>query len=72
MNIELFAVALKVVVFIILYVVIGFGPGFVIGMILANGLFGHGKPLRMEKHLENIQKAGEHNKQWHPEHERWQ
>lgn len=59
-------------VFFVLYLIIGFGPGFLIGMLLANRLFGKDKPLRMDSHIANIQKAGEHNKQWHPEHEKWQ
>lgn len=57
--------------FIILYAVIGFGPGLVIGIMLANRMFGRGKPIYMQVHEENIQKAIEHNKQWHPEQERW-
>lgn len=57
--------------FIILYAILGFGPGLVVGILLANRMFGRGKPIYMQVHQENIQKAIEHNKQWHPDQERW-
>lgn len=63
---------LKTVIFIVLYLMIGFGPGFIVGVILANWLFGKGRQLRMDKHVTSIQQAAEYNKQWHPDHERWQ
>lgn len=63
---------LKTIIFIVLYLIIGFGPGFIVGVMLANWFFGKGRQLRMDKHIASIQQAAEHNKQWHPDHERWQ
>ena len=63
---------LKLAVYIVLYVLIGFGPGFIGGVLLANFLFGREKPLRMEKHQQSILKATEHNKQWDPHADKWQ
>lgn len=57
---------------VIVYFVIGFGPGFVIGLLLANRIFGKNLPLRMEKNMESIKKAAEHNSQWHPNNPKWQ
>jgi hypothetical protein len=62
---------LRNVAFVLLYFVIGFGPGFVVGVLLANRFTGKDKPMRMEKHNENIQQAGQHNAQWHPDNPRW-
>lgn len=56
--------------FLIFYFITGLGSGFVFGIILANTFFGTG-PTYMETHRENIKKAGEHNAQWNPSHERW-
>lgn len=58
--------------FILLYFVIGFGPGFIIGMLLANRFTAGDKQLRVEKHNDNIKKAGDHNSQWHPDNTKWQ
>ena len=57
--------------FVVLYVMIGFGPGFVAGIILANALFGKG-PSYAQTHRKNIKDAAAHNAQWDPKHERWQ
>jgi len=57
--------------FILLYIFLGFGPGLVAGMLLANLIFGRGKPVLMERHEEDISLAGQHNAQWAPDHERW-
>lgn len=56
---------------VLLYFVVGFGPGFCIGVLLANKYVGKDHQLRMDKHNENIQKAGQHNSQWHPDNPRW-
>jgi hypothetical protein len=56
--------------FIFLYFFIGFGPGFVLGLMLANRIFGEGLTY-MDTHRENIKKASEHNAQWKPDNERW-
>ncbi len=56
----------------LLYFVIGFGPGFIIGLLLANRVFGKNLPLRMEKNIESTKRATEHNNQWHPNNPKWQ
>jgi len=56
--------------FIVFYFIIGFGPGFISGVLLANRLFGEG-PTLLDTHLANIKKAAEHNAQWNPKNERW-
>lgn len=71
MDISLLVTILKLIILILLYLLLGFGPGFIIGLMIANRIFGHGKPLRMDSHNLNLAKAAEHNKQWHPEHEKW-
>lgn len=63
---------IRIMAIIVLHTFIGFGPGFIVGILIANRLFGHGHPTYMEIHQENIRKAAEHNKQWDPAHERWQ
>jgi len=58
--------------FLILYVIIGFGPGFIIGVMLGNTFGARNKPVYREVHRQNIHTAAEHNAQWNPSHERWQ
>ena len=70
-TLTLVAAILRVIALIMLYILIGFGPGYIVGVILAGKIFGRGQPLRMEKHQEAIQQAVEHNKQWHPDDPRW-
>ncbi len=69
---ELLASLLNSFATIVLYGVIGFGPGFIVGVLLANRIAGRNHPLRIDKYKQNIQKATEHNSQWHPNHPRWQ
>jgi hypothetical protein len=71
-GVEIFTNILQALGFIVLYVFIGFGPGFIFGMLAANALFGRGKPQIVQKHEQNIQLAAQHNAQWNPAHERWQ
>ncbi len=61
----------RIIAFTLLYIMIGFGPGFIIGLLLANKILGKNLPLRMDKHFDSIRKAGEHNSQWHPDNPRW-
>ena len=56
--------------FIVFYFIIGFGPGFIAGILLANRIFGEG-PSILDTHITNIQKANEHNAQWHPDNQKW-
>lgn len=69
---ELWATIIRSFAFVVFYTIVGFGPGFIAGILLANRLFGKGQPTYMELHEQNIAKAAEHNKQWDPRHERWQ
>lgn len=70
--IETIASILNSFAVILIYFVIGFGPGFIVGVLLANRFSGKNHPLRMEKQNQNIQKAAEHNSQWHPNNPKWQ
>ena len=65
------ATALEGLTTFLIYFAIGFGPGFIAGVLLANRVFGKNLPLRMEKNIESIKKAAEHNSQWHPNHPKW-
>lgn len=60
-----------IVTLVLLYFLVGFGPGFIIGLLLGNR-HGAGQPSFLDTHEENIRKAAEHNAQWDPTHERWQ
>ena len=71
MNLPLVLDISQVTGLIVLYAILGFGPGFTIGVIIGSRLAAFDKPLLLEKHEKNITAAGEHNAQWHPEHERW-
>lgn len=62
---------IRALTFVTLYVMTGFGPGFILGLLLGNRLGGRGKPAYFETHNKNIAKAFEHNKQWMPDQERW-
>ncbi len=65
------AALLRILLLVVFYMIIGFGPGFMLGVLLANRVFAKGNPLRMEKHQQVIQQAVEHNKQWNPNDPRW-
>jgi len=58
--------------FVVLYAIIGFGPGLMLGVITANLTGGRGRPPLNNKHQEAIRAAAQHNAQWHPSHKRWQ
>ncbi len=68
---DIVASIVRVVAIALVYFVTGFGPGFIIGLLLTNRIFGKNLPLRMEKHQSNMQKASEHNSQWHPDNPKW-
>lgn len=69
---ETVATILRALILVVLYVVIGFGPGFIIGVMLGNRFGGGYKHLtRMDQSKESLEKAARHNAQWHPDHERW-
>lgn len=68
---EIIAKILEGLATVLIYFAIGFGPGFIVGVLLANRVFGKKLPLRMEKNIESIKKAAEHNSQWHPNNPKW-
>ena len=57
---------------IILYFFVGCGPGFIVGLMIANRIWGRGQPTLMEHHEHHKAEAIEHNKQLDPKHPRWQ
>lgn len=61
----------QAIAFVVLYMILGIGPGFIVGVMTANWIWGRGNKIAMEEHQEAIAKAGEHNAQWNPEHPRW-
>jgi hypothetical protein len=63
---------LRAFAFIVLYTYIGFGPGFILGILVANAIFGRGAPTYADTHRDAIRAASQHNAQWDPSHERWQ
>lgn len=70
-HIALANAIIRSLAFVILYVITGFGPGFMIGILLGNRVGGHNKPVLYKVHAKNIAKAMEHNDQWLPDAERW-
>lgn len=56
---------------VIFYLFVGGGPGFIFGLLLANFVWGRGEPTLFEVHLQNLAEAGEHNKKLSPNHPRW-
>lgn len=65
MNVEIAA-------WLVLYLFIGFGPGLIAGIILANRVWGRGQPTLVDIHRQNAAAAGEHNKLLDPKHPRWE
>ena len=57
---------------VITYALTGFGPGFILGLLVANRLAGRNKELFMDASAKEIQKAQKLNEQWKPSHKRWQ
>ena len=69
---ETVATVFRALTFVVLYFIIGFGPGFIIGVLIANRMLGdRSKPTRLAEHELAIKRAVEHNAQWHPGHDRW-
>lgn len=57
---------------VVFHGVIGFGPGFMVGLLTGNGLAARDEKTIMQKQVHAIKKADAHNLQWHPSHARWQ
>ena len=47
-DLELIAVVLRTLATIVLYALVGFGPGFLLGLLAANALLAIGKPTIMD------------------------
>lgn len=71
MTLEIIAIIFRVFLFVGLYIVIGFGPGFIIGLVIGNWVFGRGAPRYMDAHAEKAEAAAKHNAQWDPASEKW-
>ncbi len=71
-SIEVLAALFRALSFVLFYLIVGFGPGFVLGLVIANELFARGQPSYLDTHEENKKRAAQHNAQWTPSHERWQ
>ena len=56
---------------VILYAIVGFGPGMALGLIIGNQLGARGKETLMHKTDRSIKQGLEHNAQWNPIHPRW-
>ena len=69
---DLIEAAIRAGAFIVLYMYVGFGPGFILGILAANTLFGRGAPTYADSHKDAIREATQHNAQWDPSNERWQ
>jgi len=70
-DLEVIARSLQALSFVVLYIIIGFGPGFMVGIVLANTILGRGKPVYMDLHKQALKDAAQHNAQWHPSNEKW-
>lgn len=57
---------------VIFYAITGFGPGFMLGLLIGNIFAVRDEKTIMQKQHDAIGIASHHNKQWHPSHERWQ
>ena len=70
-NVEVLSFSLRLLAFIVIYAVAGFGIGFVLGLLTANWFLARDKPNIMEDYAEAKKAAAQHNAQWNPSHERW-
>ncbi|MEX1111862.1 MAG: hypothetical protein WEC84_00205 [Candidatus Andersenbacteria bacterium] len=71
-TIEFINRGLEIIAFIALYIIIGFGPGFLLGVVILSRIIGKDNPYISEVHEQAKRQAVEHNKQWHPNDPRWQ
>lgn len=70
-TVETAAAIFRNAAFVVLYLFLGGGPGFIVGILISNLIWGRG-PKLVDVHKERITIATEHNKQWRPDHPRWQ
>jgi hypothetical protein len=71
-GLEITVLIIRQFAFVALYFIISFGPGVVLGLIIANKVYAKGNPTHMQSQKEDIAKAAKHNAQWNPTHPRWQ
>ena len=71
-GLEIAAALLRASAFVAFYFFIGFGPGVILGLIMANKIYAQGKPTLMQSQRSDIAQAAKHNSQWDPKHPRWQ
>lgn len=57
---------------ILFHGIVGFGPGLIIGLFIGNRLAARDQRTIAQKQASDITVANQHNRQWHPSHERWQ
>lgn len=70
-DIQLAATIFHNAAWIIFYAFVGLGSGFVIGILIANRIWGRGQPTLVQIHRENAAAAREHNELFSPTHPRW-
>jgi len=70
-HVELAATIIRNIAWIFLYFFIGFGPGFIVGILIANRVWGRGRPSLMDVHRHHAAEATDYNKQFDPKHPRW-
>lgn len=70
-SVELTDALLHAFGYIFLYIYLGFGPGFILGLLTANWLFGRHFPAYYQLHKKAAGEAAQHNTQWNPANERW-
>lgn len=71
-NIEVINAIFNRLGLVILYFFIAFGPGVVLGIVVANITYGRGKKRLLDKHKQQAEEAFEHIKKYDPKDPRWQ
>lgn len=64
-------ILLRLLALVLVYALLGFGPGVILGILVANRLAGYNKEVFMNEGTKKIQKAEKYNEQWNPGHKRW-
>lgn len=70
-DIDTNLILLRLLALVLVYALLGFGPGVILGILVANRLAGYNKEVFMNEGTKKIQKAEKYNEQWNPEHKRW-
>jgi len=61
----------QVLAYVVFYAITGFGPGFLLGIAIANSIGAYRKSSISANYAQNIKDAATHNAQWHPTHKKW-